>query len=309
MNEYTPGVMVTPGERVVRVNVISLKHQVKQGKRPHTVPLIDKSGIRFLAECGKERVDHGRDCMYLWTGDRGAGKSTGILETALAIDPKFEVDSITFWLEDFGTKFASNPQGGKQADGSVLYPQVSLDEAGHALYGPQWLAREQLEISKNMIINRIMRQIVHVAVPKRKQFNNQIRDMAYVWIHVSEPKEYKQGYAVVRMAPVEKQSEFHSEKYWEPKMAFIFPEITGDLWERYEAKKISFVREASKDMGHASNTKAAKYAVARDALMKEYYNYRKTHNDPISCEALGEISGLRTSQTWRILNDTKDALP
>jgi hypothetical protein len=295
--------MLTPGGKPIRVNVISLKHKVKQGRKPHTIPLIDKSGIRFLAECAKERVDNGRDCMILWTGDRGAGKSTGILETALEIDPGFDIDSITFWLEDFGAKFASNPQGGVQPDGSTIYPQNDLDEAGHALYGPQWLAREQLEISKNMIINRIMRQIVHIAVPKRKQFNNQIRDMAFLWAHVSEPKEYKQGYAVVRMAPVEKQSEFHTEKYWEPKFAFIFPEMTGDLWDRYEAKKIAFVREASKDMGKATGSKAAKFSAARDVLLKEYYGYRKQAGDPISCEALGEIVGLRTTQVWNILHD------
>ncbi|MCJ7765776.1 MAG: hypothetical protein MUP09_07545, partial [Thiovulaceae bacterium] len=158
MTEYTPGAMLTPGGRRVRVNIINMKHPIRQGGKTFNVPLVDATGIKFLAECGKERVDNGRDCMYMWTGDRGGGKSTGIMETAISIDPAFELDSIAFWLEDFGVKFSSNPQG----DGSKgLYPQVVLDEAGHALYGPQWLAREQLEISKNMIINRIMKQIVH----------------------------------------------------------------------------------------------------------------------------------------------------
>ena len=302
--------MLTPGGKRVEVNVLHPKMAIRiGGGRICTVPFVDATGIRVLAEIGKERVDNGRDCMYLWTGDRGSGKSTAIMETALAIDPKFDTDSIAFWLEDFGIKFASNPQGGIQPDGSIIYPQVDLDEAGHALYGPQWLAREQLEISKNMIINRIMRQIVHIAVPKRKQFNNQIRDMAFVWIHISEPQEYKQGYGLVRLAPVGKQSEFHSEKYWEPKMAFVFPKLTGDLWDRYEAKKIAFVREASKDMGRAGSTTATKFAASRDAVMREYYEYRKERGDPISRETLGDVAGLRVSQTRRILLDSKTAPP
>ena len=306
MNDH-PGMLLTPGGRRVKVNVLHPKLAIRVGGgRVCTVPFVDETGINVLAEIGKERVDHGRDCMYIWTGDRGSGKSTGIMKTALAIDPKFETDSIAFWLEDFGIKFASNPQG----DGAKgLYPQVVLDEAGHALYGPQWLAREQLEISKNMIINRIMKQIVHVAVPKRKQFNNQIRDMAFIWIHISEPKEYTQGYGLVRLAPVGKQSEFHSEKYWEPKMAFVYRKLTGDLWDRYEAKKIAFVREASKNMGRVGSTTATKFAASRDAVMREYHEYRKERGDPISREALGDVAGLRVSQTRRILLDSKTAPP
>ena len=298
MTETTPSFMLTPGGRSIQVNVISMKHPVKQAGRIFTVPLVDQSGIRFLSECGKERVDHNRDCMYLWTGDRGGGKSTGIMHTAVQTDPKFNEDRIAFFLEDFGKMFAANPQGdGKKG----LYPQIVLDEAGYALYGPQWLAREQMEIAKNMIINRIMRQILHVAVPKRKQFNNQIRDMAFIWVHVSEPTEYTQGYGVVRLAPVHLQSEFHSEKYWEPKMAFIYPEFTGPLWERYEAKKIHFVREASETMGRKSFS-SGKHSEARDALMKEYHTYRKDHGDPITCEALSEIARIGTTQTWKVLN-------
>ena len=294
--------MLTPGNRKVPVNIISLKHPVRQAGKRFDVPLVDASGIRFLSECGKERVDHKKDCMYLWTGDRGAGKSTGIIQTCLTIDPHLTTESICFKLDEFGEKFTSNPQG----DGSKgVYPQIIMDEAGHALYGPQWLAREQLEIAKNMIINRIMRQILHVAVPKRKQFNNQIRDMAFIWVHISEPREYVQGYGVVRLAPVDLQSEFHSEKYWIPKMAFIYPELTGELWDAYEAKKIAFVKEASKDMGKAG-TKSARFIAARDAVMREYHEYRKARGDPISLEKLGAIVGLKPTQTWDIINQTSN---
>lgn len=303
MTEYPRGFMVTPDKRSVPVNIISMKHPVKQARRTFNVPLVDKSGIRFLAETITERIDNNRDCMVLWTGDRGAGKTTGIAHVALEVNPKLPLEAVVFWLEDFGKRLSSNPQGGyNEKLGRSLYPQVILDEAGHALYGPQWLAREQLEIAKNMIINRVMRQIIHVAVPKRKQFNNQIRDMAYIWVHVSEPVEYKQGFAVVRLAPPRSQSEFFSEKYWEPKMAFIYPEMTGEWWDAYERKKIEFVRKASEDMGKAKSA-SSKFQAQRDLILKEYYTYRKRKGDPISYAELGEIVGLAKGTLSDILGE------
>ena len=299
--EFTPAIMKTPGGRGVSVNVINPKHPVKQAGHAFNVPLVDESGIRFLAECAKERVYNKRDCMILWTGDRGSGKSTGILKTALTIDPEFSIDKVAYYLEDIAKLFASNIQG----DGEKgRYPQIISDESGYALYGMQWLSRAQIEIAKNMIINRIKRQIFHAAVPKRKQFNNQIRDMAFMWVHVSEPQEYVQGYAVVRLAPKHMQSEFHSEKYWEPKMAFIFTALEGEFWDTYEAKKIQFVNEASMATASGKALKGDKYKDARDALIRELYNDRKQHGDPITYEALGNIAGIRKSQVAEIVNDS-----
>jgi hypothetical protein len=299
MIDYQQGFIKTPGGRTVLVNVINPKHPVRQAGHTFTVPLIDESGIRVVGECAKERVDNRRDCMILWTGDRGAGKSTGITKVARFIDPGFDVPQIAFHLEEFSKLFCTNPQG----DGEKgIYPQVVMDEAGYALYGMQWLQREQMIIAKQMIINRIMRQIVHAAVPKRKQFNNQVRDMAFIWVHVSEPQEYLQGYAVVRMAPAHLQSEFHSEKYWEPKLAFTFTEEKGDFWDRYETKKIAFVKEVTEENAKGK-AKGGKFADARDAVMKAYYEYRRAKGEPLTYESLGEIVGLRKSQVASIVKN------
>ena len=300
MIDYQQGFIKTPGGRTVMVNVINPKHPVRQAGQMFTVPLVDESGIRVIGECAKERVDHKRDCMVLWTGDRGSGKSTGITKTARYIDPNFDIPQVAFMLEDFSKLFNTNPQG----DGEKgLYPQIVMDEAGYALYGMQWLQREQMIIAKQMIINRIMRQIIHAAVPKRKQFNNQVRDMAYIWVHVSEPEEYLQGYAVVRMAPAQKQSEFHSEKYWEPKLAFTFTEEKGDFWTRYEEKKIAFVKQVSEETASGKNLRKDKSTQSRDVLLKEYYEYRHARGDAVTYEALGEIVGLRKSQVASIVKE------
>ena len=300
MIEYTPGFIKTPGGRNVSTRVSNQKHEIRQSRRTFYVPLLDESGIRVVGECAKEAIDKNKDCMILWTGKRGAGKSTGILKTALYIDPKIDETKVAYWLEDITNLFATNKQG----DGSKgFYPQIISDETGYALHGKQWQTRAQIEIAKNMIINRIMKQIFHAAVPNKMQCNNEVRDMAFMWIHVSEPEYYKQGYAVVRLAPPEKQSEFYSSSFWEPKFAFIFQELSGELWDRYEAKKIEFVKEASLKTAKGKGAGSEKHGTARDALLKEYYQYRKEHNDPITCESLSKIAGIGTTRAWQILND------
>lgn len=282
------------------VRVINPKYPVRQARHSFAVPLVDESGIKVVGECAKEAIDRNKDCMLIWTGNRGAGKSTAMLKTALYIDPRVDIDKVAYWLEDITRLFAENPQG----DGSKgLYPQILSDETGYALHGKQWQTRAQIEMAKNMIINRIKRQIFHAAVPNKMQCNIDIRDMAFMWIHVSEPDWYKQGYAVVRFAPPQKQSEFYSSRYWEPKFAFVFTELAGDLWDRYEAKKIEFVNEASKLTASGKNAKSEKSNSARDVLLREYYHYRKKRGDPISCEALGEIVGLHKVQTSSIVKE------
>ena len=305
MVQLTPSVLRTPAGHGIPVNVISSKHPVKQGKRIMNVPLLDESGIRVVAACAKEAIDHKKDCMIEWTGWRGVGKSTGILWTALAIDPKIDIDKIAFWTHDITRLFATNPRGhGPTKTEPGLYPQIISDETGYALHGKQWQTRAQIEISKNMIINRIMAQIFHMAAPDKMQINNEIRNMAFMWIHVSEPDWYKQGYAVVRFAPPQKQSEFYSTKYWEPKFAFIYPELTGELWDRYEAKKFEFVREASLLTASGKNLAPEKHSEARDTLIREYYSYRKERGDPISCRDLAGKIALSKTQISTILNES-----
>jgi hypothetical protein len=230
----------TPGGHTVRAVVLEKEYPVRQSIHgaEMRVPLFDQSGRTVLAKFITERIDKKRDCPILVTGDRGVGKSTIIAETALEINPDFPVEKVAFKLSDFERIFNENPYG----DGSKgQYPQLSMDEAGYALYGPEWLKEEQRVIAKQLIISRIKQQIIWMAVPKRKHFNPHLRDMSYIWVHVTEPREYLQGYAIVRVAPPELQNEWFSEKYWVPRFVFTFPSLQGEWWDKYEKAKIEFV--------------------------------------------------------------------
>ena len=233
----------TPGGKWYRVNVIDPRHEIRApGGFRVRVPLLDNSGIFLTAKCIKEHINHKRNCNILMTGDPGHGKSTLISHCALEVDPNFNVAQVAFWLKDFEVIFKSTPYG----DGETgVYPQINMDESAHAMYGPEYMKEEQRTLAKNMIISRRKRNIIWFATPKRKLLNPHVREMVNIWIHVTEPKPFLPGYARVRFAPPEKQSEFHAEKFWEPKFAFTFPEMTGPFWEEYEEKKIAFMEEAS----------------------------------------------------------------
>jgi len=273
MVTYPQRIVKTPGGKGVSVGVINRKYEVKGITHRNIIPLLDESGVKFLAECITERINHKRDCPILVTGDRGIGKSTVTIKTARTIEPGLSVSKIAFRLEEFEKIFQENPYG----DGTIgQYPQVLMDEAGHALYGPEWLAKEQRVIAKQLIISRIKRQIIWMTVPKRMQFNNQLRNMAAIWVHIAEPQEFVQGYALVRMAPAHLQSEWHTDKYWEPKFAFIFTAEQGDFWNEYERKKIAFVNEITAETSNARakrqeelTVKIAKKLAARGMIQEE----------------------------------------
>jgi hypothetical protein len=298
MSEFAPIVVKTPGGRAVRANVINSGHKVYQGGKTYIVPLLDNSGVHVTARIAQECVDEQSDCFILVTGKRSGGKSTCIVACASDVSDDFTAPQVAFRLKEFGEIFQKNPQG----DGAKgIYPQVVMDEAGYAMYGPQWLKREQQIVAKELIVSRIKRQIIWMAFPIRKQLNPHVRNMAYMWIHVKQPKPFKRGYAIVRLAPDDQQSEFASELYWEPKYCFTFPEQTGPLWDEYEARKIDFVNEVAMEALEGEQGSEKDHA-ARNAILRVHYNYRKSKGDPITMKELGTIIGVNESRVSQILN-------
>lgn len=233
----------TPGGRKVLVSVIDPAHEVFRTDDgvSYTIPCYDESGIRYIAECIKEAIRNKRNCPILVTGDPGLGKSTLILHIAQRVDPKFNVDQVAFELDEFEDIFKNNPYGDAAAN---LWPQVNMDEAGHAMYGPEYLELEQRVIAKNLIVSRIKKQIVYFASPKWKLIHPHVRNLMTIWIHVFEPDYYLQGSALVKFAPPKRQSEYQQSKYWQPNCVFTFPPLANTLWEEYEAKKVAFVDNA-----------------------------------------------------------------
>ena len=106
----------------------------------------------------------------------------------------------------------------------------------------------QKEIAKQMIINRIARQIIWFAAPSIEDLNSTIRRIPYIWIHVSEPEDYLQGYAEVHLGKRTPHSKWFRNKMWQPYFAMVYPELSGTYWDSYETKKITFVREVTEDL-------------------------------------------------------------
>jgi len=268
---------LTPGGRHIDAECIEPNFPVENNV---SVPLLGYSGVKVLAEYIRERIDARFDCFILVTGDRGAGKSTLILETSLELNQKLSVDKIAFRAEEFAEIFKTNKPGKVKR-----YSQVIMDEAGHTCHAQDWMKRVQRTITKHMIVSRIKRQVVWMAVPKRSQLNNQLRDMPYIWVHVSEPREFIQGYAQVLTAPGPVQSMWHSERYWLHQFCFIFPELTGPLWEEYEERKKAFVDEVTEDL-----------AAGRGGALSESFDAALSYlhtTDKLSFRQIEKIQGMK----------------
>lgn len=259
----------TPGGKKVTVSVIDPAHQVFRSDDgfSYTVPCFDNSGVDFLAECIKEAVRKGRNCPILITGDPGLGKSTLILHVAPKVDPDFSVKNVAFELDEFEEVFKTNPYGDAKAG---VFPQVSMDEAGHAMYGPEYLEQEQRVIAKNLIISRIKKQIVYFASPKWKLIHPHIRNLMTIWIHVFEMDYYLQGTAIVKFPPPFRQSEYQAAKYWQPHCIITFPPCKGKLWDEYEARKVQFVDNAwEKDKNESSTLKRVAQNLRNEGMTQE----------------------------------------
>jgi hypothetical protein len=244
MNRKYQDFLQTPGNKWYPVRILKEDYLIKafsKKVRYFQVPLLDRTGVGYTARIIKEKIEEDVNAPVLMTGDPGVGKSTAISSIARTIDPKFDVDKVAFTLDEFNTIFSDNPDG-DAANG--VFPQVNMDESAFAAFTDDRLQKEQTELAKNLIISRIHKQIVYFGAPKPKHINSRVRDLATIWIHVSEPEYYLQGYAEVHLPPPEKQSKYGAGKYWEPSYAFTFKAIKGDFWVRYEQKKVAFITKA-----------------------------------------------------------------
>jgi hypothetical protein len=234
----------SPYKRYYPVEILTPDYFIKGNSkwiRWYRVPLLNETGVYYTAQIIKEKIDHHKNAPVIVTGDPGVGKSTLISKIARKIDPAFDVDKVGFTLEEFNEIFASLPQGNGAAG---VYSQADMDESAYAAFTDDRLKSEQTELAKNLIISRIEQKIVYFGAPKAKQINSRVRDLGTIWIDVSEPDYDLQGYAEVHLPPPKKQSKYGAGKYWEPNYAFTFKKETGEFWNKYEAKKIAFVRNA-----------------------------------------------------------------
>lgn len=243
MSKYPVCDTWTPGGKCVPVNVIDENHTVyvADDGMQYTVPCFDNSGVDFLAECIKEAVQKKRNAPVLVTGDPGLGKSTLIMDVMPKVDPKSTHENVAFELDEFEHKYKMNPYGNAKEG---VFPQISMDEAGHAMYGPEYLELEQRVIAKNLIVSRIKKQIVYFASPKWGLIHPHVRNLMTMWVHVFELDYYLQGSALIKFPPPNKQSEYQKSKYWQPYCVITFPPCKGKLWDDYEARKVAFVDSA-----------------------------------------------------------------
>jgi hypothetical protein len=217
----------------VEVGLVAERHKMALiGGRPLYTPIYDERAVEFIAGLVRERIAMDWDCIMLYTGERGVGKSTLAMEIGLAYDPSLSVESIVFDTDEFSKQFQTNAPG----------KQIIFDEAVWGLFSDQWMHRAQIYIVKVLDVGRARRQVSSFIVPDRRHLIRKIReDMPHLWFHVMALRG-ERGFCEVRIA--DRNNPFYGT-FWKPLLAFVYSPYAGPLWEGYEKKKAAFLTRAT----------------------------------------------------------------
>jgi len=282
----------TENGREVEVGVLAPRIVVRSDKKGAIyVPFFDERVIDYIAALIEEMVKDGFDCIVMITGRRRTGKSTLGLQIARKVSPSFNLDNVSFRVEDFSEVLNKNPYADP---GKSIYPQAFLDEAGHGLYSKEWMAVWQRNLVKCLEVIGMKNQVCYFILPHMRKLTGDIRDeMAHIWIDVDTKYKHERGYAELYMGM---RNKFEQSIWWNPKCAFKFNDLADDFWTGYELKKRAFVDEiAAEKIGSSQGSKDAE----RLACVLS-----KLHSDGQTFRELEAQFKLPIATIHRLLNQT-----
>lgn len=188
--------------------------------------------IQYLAGELRYRQQRGFDNIVMVTGPERSGKSTFAQHLAMALDPNFPAEHVTFKIKDFNHVIATAPEGST----------IIMDEAGIDMYSQEWWDEFQVELVKKLFVIGVKHLTLILVIPHRLDLNKKIRDRrVHYWVNVAHtPDSLDRGYAVIRKAVV---SEWVQDIFWDIVAWCRFGPLSGPAWDEYEKKKMSFVDE------------------------------------------------------------------
>ena len=270
----------TENGREVEVGVLAPRIVVRSDKKGNIfVPFFDERLINYIAALIEEMVQDGFDCIVMITGRRRTGKSTLGLQIARKVSPSFNLENVSFRVEDFSEVLNKNPYADPDKG---IFPQAFLDEAGHGLYSKEWMAVWQRNLVKCLEVIGMKNQVCYFILPHMRKLTGDIRDeMAHIWIDVDTKYKHERGYAELYMGM---RNKFEQSIWWNPKCAFKFNDLADDFWAGYEQKKIGFVNEiAAEKIGTSRGTKDA------ENLERTLFSL---HKNGLTFDELSAVSGI-----------------
>lgn len=291
------GVLRTENGTEVEVGVIAEHAPIRVDKRGVIyVSFVDHRVLDFLAAQIKEMIQDKFDCIVMITGRRRIGKSNLGLQIAQKVDPRFNLESVAFHIDEFSSLLDRNPEADPTAG---LFPQAFYDEAGFGLFAKDWMHEWVKEVGKCLQVVGKKKNVCYFILPHIKKLVGDIRDeMAYIWIDIDFKYKHERGYGEVYTGVRDKHKQLI---WWNPKCCFKYRELSGEFWDAYEQKKNAFIRDVAS--GRFDKGKGAKDSTRLDQILYEL------HRSGLSYEDLERRSGLPRSTIHRRVTSFKSNLP
>lgn len=235
-------------------------------------------------------IKNDNNCLFLFVGDTGSGKSTAAINTGLLVDPDFSVDRIFFKPLSFMEALESGLDRG-----SVLM----FDEAGEAVDSRKWYSDPNDVITSVVDTFRDDNLVMLWATPALDRIDTRVRDMfdeVLVCIEPGKiqakvprkdllsgsrffyyPKVSDNGFSKRRKL-VNPNTEHHHNvtipkvQDWEEKAG------KKGLWERYMKKKRKFIKEEIYGKGKKQLQENTDENFDSQDILKELVNFEDDFN-------------------------------
>lgn len=152
--------------------------------------------IKELARVAQKRVREDKDLVIAFTGNEGDGKSGLSINTGLAIDPSFNVNTHLLYsptVEEAKQKIYGLPK----------FSFVGVDEAIKIMYKLNWGTKLSKYLNVIYGICRKQNQVSGLCMPRFTDFNEYFRNHRIrLWVHIFDPvslsKDWGEAAVMVR---------------------------------------------------------------------------------------------------------------
>mgnify|MGYP001586040676 CR=1 FL=1 len=169
-------------------------------------------GIKELAEIIKKRIDNKYDCIIVFDGRRGSGKSTGALKIAYCFDEFKLKRDVVFSREDVLQSLSNKKRG-----------IIIADEVINVIYNREHFLEDQKKLLKYLNMYRDSQNVFIACVPNWSDLDPQFKRLVSIRINV-----IRRGLAVLHLPnlttysgdPWDTNSNEKIERLWHKKNLF-----------------------------------------------------------------------------------------
>lgn len=225
-----------------------------------------------------KRLEKGWDCVYLYDGEEGSGKTTMACANAYYMASqkkvKFGIDNIIFTVNQFD----------ELVESAVPFTNIVWDEFVMSGLSTETLTKIQIALVKKMTMIRKKRLVIHLVIPYIFMLNKYFAiARTRCLINVFSPDNLKRGYFKYYSKPSKKFLYMSGHKFWDytktnPELVGSFTDTFGLFFnkELYDTKK----EDAMQSIGESPE--ADKFSIRVNIIVNKLQEKYKLNISQIS---------------------------